>query len=588
MIKERERRARGVSLSSNSDHHQRPNVASSLTDHANNLNRGDDSMRPQVREPIVAAGVPQDGGATRSKNPWASKPTTSTTSTSTSTSTTDQTNPWSSSSSSSSSNAAATNTAASILRSTDPWNNNNNAKPVSSLRDSTAIVEEHEHIKAKAKRVLRGSVQPVSNNSDLVEEVLDVVPPRCAVNSDRINSNSGHHRCSDSFNEDPDWQIKQRNRAPRASRTPQAHHNVVQPPQPQVGAVSVHEGAVAVLQPATLRIPGQIPDSHGVSANLRNAPMVFNAYNPPQPAPTVQNVPMISNDYNPPQPAPRVQNAPMVSNDYNPRFRWNGAAGSTHPPEESSSNKNEKDADIGGDVPFYKTKMFTIVCLAAIVAVAVVAGIGIGMASSGSKVPKTSPPTSPRTTSPTTSPTESPLDPIKSAVVRSHIINNGISSAEDLNVSSSPQNKAYKWIVRYDDLSRVSEDMTDQEKETMVIRYSLAVYYYALGGQNWDDTQNWLYSFEPHCEWVHVWCDEDEEIVQIRTKEGGQIGNNPQLGANNLEGTLPSEIKTLPWLSMFSIHLVLLLSKLFHTLTTFCLIVSFRANPTAWQSNQEY
>lgn len=74
-------------------------------------------------------------------------------------------------------------------------------------------------------------------------------------------------------------------------------------------------------------------------------------------------------------------------------------------------------------------------------------------------------------------------------------------------------------------------------------RQVLIRFYQSCGGQSWDDNTNWLQVSVSICEWYGVTCIQGtEEVVKL------------ELGANNLVGTPPTELFSLPALQSLSLY----------------------------------
>jgi hypothetical protein len=117
---------------------------------------------------------------------------------------------------------------------------------------------------------------------------------------------------------------------------------------------------------------------------------------------------------------------------------------------------------------------------------------------------------------------------------------------------TSPQYLASKWIADQDDFDMEIPDDPENVDDSydFVQRYVMAVFYYALGGDEWQDDYGFLYP-SPVCDWNEaapedtipdgndpnfwffgVTCDESDEIVQIYM---GTYSNNQ----NENSGTVP-------------------------------------------------
>jgi hypothetical protein len=195
-------------------------------------------------------------------------------------------------------------------------------------------------------------------------------------------------------------------------------------------------------------------------------------------------------------------------------------------------------------IPFYKTKRWTIAAVI-LVTVAIVGAI-VALTAGG----RTSPPTSTPAPSPyvTSSPTMEPtqllqLDPVKVAATELYIADQ-ISNSTDLNKTGSPQNQAWLWLVSDDKTTAFSNNMTQYEVRRMLARYILAVFYFALSGDQWKSSSGWLDAVVDECAWEFVTCNEtSDEVFVIQTNL--TIGGNPLGGSNNMIGALPSELNHL-------------------------------------------
>ena len=133
----------------------------------------------------------------------------------------------------------------------------------------------------------------------------------------------------------------------------------------------------------------------------------------------------------------------------------------------------------------------------------------------------------------------------------------------------SPQNLAIDWLVNTDEFS-VDLDKTQR----VSIRYSLAVLYFATGGNSkWKNSLNFL-SDSHECDWnipatetddlSGVECDSDRKVVRVAVRNNKLIGSLPDelialtslrkldLSQNKMTGTLPSfwTFDDLEWLSV--------------------------------------
>ena len=168
--------------------------------------------------------------------------------------------------------------------------------------------------------------------------------------------------------------------------------------------------------------------------------------------------------------------------------------------------------------------------------------------------------------SPTIAPTV-PFDPIKVEAFATHIAVEGglyfedtsskdTSSKDTLKGQSIHHLKAYDWLMTVDKTTNFSENMSEDEIGIMKTRYSLAVFYYALGGDKWFSSgitsDKWLDSSLDHCKWKFVDCrlvgqGQDTPDTPFRPVTGLKIEDN------NLYGALPNELVHLSNLGMYTL-----------------------------------
>jgi len=145
--------------------------------------------------------------------------------------------------------------------------------------------------------------------------------------------------------------------------------------------------------------------------------------------------------------------------------------------------------------------------------------------------------------------------------MRRRILESGLSRDTDLQDVYSPQYKALKWIADMDGASLSLKD------HGILQRYSLAVLFFSTFssnelptldslkdledkpvtalGEGWKDRTNWLTS-KGHCSWAGVQCHHRDGTSLTNTVYDGNEGVTVlNLTANNLDGTLPGEIKGL-------------------------------------------
>ncbi len=162
------------------------------------------------------------------------------------------------------------------------------------------------------------------------------------------------------------------------------------------------------------------------------------------------------------------------------------------------------------DLPWYWSHFFWIMMAVLVIALGVI--VTVVMVVLGKKDP---------TPAPTPSPTVTPIDRIKEEAFERYI--------GEISDDSTPQWEAFRWLTTEDEITNFSENMTQDDVDMMKTRYSLAVLYFALGGENWLSSTDWLGTDVAHCSWRFVSCPPE-----------GYAGLF--LENNNLHGTLPSEL----------------------------------------------
>lgn len=133
----------------------------------------------------------------------------------------------------------------------------------------------------------------------------------------------------------------------------------------------------------------------------------------------------------------------------------------------------------------------------------------------------------------------------RQANVRSQILN-VISSAQDLNDTSTPQYKAFEWITQRDDLSPIGNTSTTPQIQKLITRYVLAVFYYSLRGPTWLEQNGWLQGNQDECDWQFLSCSMPGDTIH---------GMN--ITSNLLKGFVPSELQHLSSLSKYKGHYLL-------------------------------
>lgn len=188
---------------------------------------------------------------------------------------------------------------------------------------------------------------------------------------------------------------------------------------------------------------------------------------------------------------------------------------------------------------FFKTKKCMIAALVLVtVAIVVVLALVLGRVPPPAAA-STALPINDVTASPSMGPSE--LDPIKVEATELYIFDQ-ISSSDDLQTPDSPQNQAWLWLLSRDQNISLSNNMTQNGVQKLRARYILAVFYFALGGNEWTSSHDWLSGVSDECDWEFITCnDTSGEVLHIQTTNiiGG---NDPLEGSNNMVGGLPSEL----------------------------------------------
>ncbi|CAB9523060.1 leucine rich repeat [Seminavis robusta] len=125
----------------------------------------------------------------------------------------------------------------------------------------------------------------------------------------------------------------------------------------------------------------------------------------------------------------------------------------------------------------------------------------------------------------------------------------------------SPQLQAAQWLADHDNLTEVlSLDLSDSHQQILQ-RYSLATFYFALGGDEWDFCGGkvhcngirapWLSAVD-ECNWAFIRCNDQGLITQINWH--AEVWNGEHLipgFKNNMVGTVPQEVSLLTSLEVF-------------------------------------
>ena len=114
---------------------------------------------------------------------------------------------------------------------------------------------------------------------------------------------------------------------------------------------------------------------------------------------------------------------------------------------------------------------------------------------------------------------------------------------------SSPQAKAYQWLQSIPNITDYdnSQNVTDYDEFRILQRFALATIYYALDGENWHDSEDWLNHTVHECNWFPseifppLDCSTVEEYLQIQFRN------------NSLQGDIPAEIGLLTSLTFLDL-----------------------------------
>jgi hypothetical protein len=113
-----------------------------------------------------------------------------------------------------------------------------------------------------------------------------------------------------------------------------------------------------------------------------------------------------------------------------------------------------------------------------------------------------------------------------------------IATMDDMRFEGSPQNRALKWIADDDEYQLALPDTTSADsfggvrhvqavyptRNPFVERYSLAVFYYSLGGPRWDYQLQFLAPTD-HCEWHQNFNTTSGTIIRWGVNECKEIQN---------------------------------------------------------------
>jgi len=131
-------------------------------------------------------------------------------------------------------------------------------------------------------------------------------------------------------------------------------------------------------------------------------------------------------------------------------------------------------------------------------------------------------------------------------------------SGELLKVKGSPQYKAAMWIANEDPIPNISTggmglDLDDPRFEQ---RYIMALFYFAMDGENWQQNQGWM-SSQSECLWYGVKGNSDgcpEGCIKKSDLDYDMICRIGMGFDNNLYGEIPSELGYLSEMRWFEIQ----------------------------------
>lgn len=123
-----------------------------------------------------------------------------------------------------------------------------------------------------------------------------------------------------------------------------------------------------------------------------------------------------------------------------------------------------------------------------------------------------------------------------SEVIKTVLMKHGILTESDLDDPNSPQAAAFQWIK--EDTSQTS---SEKHHPFLGQRYSLAVVYYSMRGDQWTNSEGWL-SNEGYCQWYGVQCLGTDTIIEQNNHNGPVFELN--LSSNGMRGTIPTELNT--------------------------------------------
>jgi len=131
---------------------------------------------------------------------------------------------------------------------------------------------------------------------------------------------------------------------------------------------------------------------------------------------------------------------------------------------------------------------------------------------------------------------------------------------ESLQDPTSPQSKAAEWILKECEAEVPIDPCTPSQLEYNEQRYALAVLYFSLTGDGWNDGSNsnldpsapagtWMSSLD-YCEWGTEISGANGSYNQLVCNDEGHV-INLNLQTNNLIGSIPPEIGVLSYLTSY-------------------------------------
>lgn len=131
------------------------------------------------------------------------------------------------------------------------------------------------------------------------------------------------------------------------------------------------------------------------------------------------------------------------------------------------------------------------------------------------------------------------------------LLENKIASQQDLAKKDSPQYRAANWIANQDD--EYLEIPVQADPFRFIQRYTLAVLYYSMGGEEWTASLRFL-SSDHECSWNEMIPDENKEIFAVGVSCDQNLNVNSLLiPSNNLKGSIPDEIRHLTHMKFISL-----------------------------------